>query len=160
MENIELTLSNPWKRIGAYLIDSSLVSIVVFMILFLIGKGDDLMQISQTIDIANIEQYINSFSSLFSTMFIIQTLLGIAYFGIYQAMSNGQTLGKKLLHIKIVMTNGEEFTVLVAIFRFIINTILLNMCGPLGIIPFFTANKQGLHDLVVKTVVVDESEQE
>ena len=132
MENIELTLSNPWKRIGAYLIDSSLVSIVVFMILFMIGKGDDLMQISQTVDIANIEQYINSFSSLFSTMFIIQTLLGIAYFGIYQAMSNGQTLGKKLLHIKIVMTNGEEFTVLVAIFRFIVNSILLNMCGPLG----------------------------
>ena len=62
MENIELTLSNPWKRIGAYLIDSSLVSIVVFMILFMIGKGDDLMQISQTVDIANIEQYINSFS--------------------------------------------------------------------------------------------------
>lgn len=100
MEYEELTLSNPWKRIGAYLIDSSLVSIVVFIVLFLIGKGDDLMQISQTIDIANIEQYLNSFSSLFSTMFIIQTLLGILYFGFYQAMSNGQTLGKNYYILK------------------------------------------------------------
>lgn len=159
MEYEELTLSNPWKRIGAYLIDSSLVSIMVFIVLFLIGKGDELMQISNAADLANLEQYLNSFSSLFSTIFIIQTLLGIVYFGFYQAMSNGQTLGKKLLHIKIVMTNGEEFTSLIAIFRFIINSILLNVCGPLGIIPFFTAHKQGLHDLIVKTVVVDESEQ-
>ena len=71
-------------------------------------------------------------------------------------MSNGATLGKKLFHIRIVCIDGSEFTFLNSIFRYIVNAISMQLCFLLAIVMFFTTYKQALHDMAVKTVVVNE----
>jgi len=156
MEFEEYSICNPWRRVGAYFIDSFIVSILALIITFISGNGSELMQLGNTYDIADLEALILSFSSLFTKLFIIQIMLGILYYGVFQGISNGQTLGKKLLSIKIIMVDGSTFTSLKSTLRFIINSILLNTCAPLGFIVFFTRYKQGIHDMIVKTVVIDE----
>jgi uncharacterized RDD family membrane protein YckC len=93
---------------------------------------------------------------IIQTLTFIQLIIGILYFGIFQAMSNGATLGKKLLHIRIVCLDGSEFSFVNSIFRYLVNAISMQLCFVLGITMFFTTYKQALHDLAVKTVVVNE----
>lgn len=67
---------------------------------------------------------------------------------------NGQTIGKKIVNIKVVDTNYKEIKIEKAILRYlgyILSTILL-LIG-YSIIPF-RKDKQALHDLIAKTYVI------
>ena len=155
MEGTEYTIANPGKRILAYIVDSIFMSIASIIILFLIGQGDGLNDMA-TFSGDDIEQIIAKVVPIVSTLTFIQLILGVFYFGIFQAMSNGATMGKKLLHIRIVCMDGSEFSNINSIFRYLVNTILMQLCFVLAIVMFFTTYKQALHDLAVKTVVVNE----
>jgi uncharacterized RDD family membrane protein YckC len=155
MEGTEYTIANPGKRILAYIVDSIFMSIASIITLFLIGQGDGLSDIA-TYSGGDIELIIGKMMPIIQTLTFIQLIIGILYFGIFQAMSNGATLGKKLLHIRIVCLDGSEFSFVNSIFRYLVNAISMQLCFVLGIIMFFTTYKQALHDLAVKTVVVNE----
>jgi len=155
MEGVEYTIAHPGKRILAYIVDSIFMSIASIIILFLIGEGDGLRVIA-TYSGGDIEQIIDKVLPIAQTLTFIQWVLGIFYFGIFQSMSNGATLGKKLLHIRIVCIDGSSFSFVNSIFRYIVNAISMQLCFVLAIVMFFTTYKQALHDLAVKTVVVNE----
>jgi uncharacterized RDD family membrane protein YckC len=155
MEGTEYTIANPGKRILAYIVDSIFMSIASIITLFLIGQGEGLSNIA-TYSGGDIELIIGKMMPIIQTLTFIQLIIGILYFGIFQAMSNGATLGKKLLHIRIVCLDGSEFSFVNSIFRYLVNAISMQLCFVLGIIMFFTTYKQALHDLAVKTVVVNE----
>lgn len=155
MEGTEYTIANPGKRILAYIVDSIFMSIASIIILFLIGQGDTLNAIA-SFSGGDIEQIIEKVVPIAQTLTFIQLILGLLYFGIFQAMSNGATMGKKLLHIRIVCMDGSEFSFINSIFRYIVNTISIQLCFVIAIVMFFTTYKQALHDLAVKTVVVNE----
>jgi len=155
MEGVEYTIAHPGKRILAYIVDSIFMSIASIIILFLIGEGDGLRVIA-TYSGGDIEQIIDKVLPIAQTLTFIQWVLGIFYFGIFQSMSNGATLGKKLLHIRIVSIDGSAFSFINSIFRYIVNAISMQLCFVLAIVMFFTTYKQALHDLAVKTVVVNE----
>ncbi len=155
MEGTEYTIANPGKRILAYIVDSIFMSIASIITLFLIGQGEGLSDIA-TYSGGDIELIIGKMMPIIQTLTFIQLIIGILYFGIFQAMSNGATLGKKLLHIRIVCLDGSEFSFVNSIFRYLVNAISMQLCFVLGIIMFFTTYKQALHDLAVKTVVVNE----
>jgi len=155
MEGTEYTIASPGKRILAYIVDSMFMSIASIIILFLIGQGDGLNAIANNFS-GDIEQIIAKMVPVASTLTFIQLILGVFYFGIFQAMSNGATMGKKLLHIRIVCMDGSEFSIINSIFRYLVNTISMQLCFILAIVMFFTTYKQELHDLAVKTVVVNE----
>ena len=155
MEGVEYTIASPGKRILAYIVDSLFMSIASIIILFGIGQGDGLSAIAEYSG-GDIEQIVEKIVPIVQTLTVIQLILGIVYFGVFQAMSNGATLGKKLFHIRIVCMDGSEFTFLNAIFRYIVNAISMQLCFLLAIVMFFTTYKQALHDMAVKTVVVNE----
>ena len=155
MEGVEYTIANPGKRILAYIVDSIFMSILSIIILFAIGEGSGLMAIADYSG-GDIEVIMDKILPTVQLLTGIQLAIGIVYFGVFQAMSNGATLGKKLLHIRIVCIDGSEFSVLNSILRYIVNAISMQLCFVLAFVMFFTTYKQALHDLLVKTTVVDE----
>lgn len=155
MEGVEYTIANPGKRILAYIVDSIFMSILSIIILFAIGQGSGLMAIAEYSG-GDIEVIMDKILPTVQLLTGIQLAIGIVYFGVFQAMSNGATLGKKLLHIRIVCIDGSEFSILNSILRYIVNAISMQLCFILAFVMFFTTYKQALHDLLVKTTVVDE----
>lgn len=155
MEGVEYTIANPGKRILAYIVDSIFMSILSIIILFAIGQGSGLMAIAEYSG-GDVEVIMSKILPTVQLLTGIQLAIGIVYFGVFQAMSNGATLGKKLLHIRIVCIDGSEFSILNSILRYIVNAISMQLCFILAFVMFFTTYKQALHDLLVKTTVVDE----
>lgn len=187
------------KRIVAYIIDFFIVSIVANTIVTLTGLNS-----GQTIDYDHYINLVNDYnekkvtdqeyeqgmiefnyelskSSVITNATTI--VLIIAYFGIYQVIAKGQTIGKKLLKIKVVQNDDSKLTYLSAIIRTIILTnvilIIMNMVsvylmnadqfnnfsygismvqGAIEIIIFIMVilrqDGRGLHDFLAKTKVV------
>ncbi|MFM8840163.1 MAG: RDD family protein [bacterium] len=155
MEGIEYTIASPLKRVLAYIIDSMFMSIASIIILFVIGQGDGLSAIAEYSG-GDVNQIVEKILPVVQILTGIQLFVGILYFGVFQALSNGASLGKKLLHIRIVCIDGSEFSVINGVLRYVVNAISMQLCFLLGLVMFFTTYKQALHDLVVKTTVVDE----
>jgi len=69
--------------------------------------------------------------------------------------SNGQTIGKKMMKIRIVKEDGTPIGYGDAILRNIIGYIISGALCYLGFIwALFDARKQGFHDKIFKTLVV------
>ncbi|MFH1256800.1 MAG: RDD family protein [Candidatus Diapherotrites archaeon] len=88
-------------------------------------------------------------------LFYFWYLAGIAYF--ITANKKGQSIGKKLLKIKVVNSEGEQLSWIRAIFRWFFSniSIMLFFLGDLLIL--FDKNKQGLHDKIVGSYVIQEA---
>jgi len=155
MEGIQYTIANPWKRVLAYFVDSMFMSIMAIILLFAIGEGDGLASIAEYSG-GDIDIILEKIMPTVQILTGLQLVLGILYYGVFQSLSNGGTLGKKLLHIRIVCIDGSEFSIPSSILRYIVNTITMQLCFLLAVVLFFTTYRQALHDLLVKTIVVDE----
>lgn len=150
-----------WRRIGALVIDS--------LILGVVGLALSLV-----------------FESLFVQMGgwgrLVGFVIALAYFGVMNSsVANGQTLGKKLLHIRVVNSSNNTIGLLRSFARYTIlalpislngamitnDALLSNMIYPLSIVIFgglfstiylYVFNRitrQSLHDLIVGTYVVN-----
>jgi uncharacterized RDD family membrane protein YckC len=87
----------------------------------------------------------------------LQILLGLVYYIYFWSNSSpwpGQTIGSKLLNIRVIRTDGSDLTISQALIRyigFVISTLVLLI----GLIwAAFDANKQGWHDKIADTYVV------
>ncbi len=97
----------------------------------------------------------------FITLFV--ALLYLVPFG----MRTGQTFGKKLLQVRVVMINGAPITARGALLRYglpvFVALLLSPILGPVGYVAVLfgvltwprNANYQGLHDRLAHTIVVD-----
>jgi uncharacterized RDD family membrane protein YckC len=85
----------------------------------------------------------------------VTTLLGLGYYlYFWSAYGHGQTLGNRVLSIRVVKTDGSELTLIDAFIRYV-GLILSFICLFIGVIwVAFDANKQGWHDKIAKTYVV------
>ena len=85
----------------------------------------------------------------------INTLIGILYFCYFwSAQGGGQTLGMRVLNIKVVRTDGSSLTILQAFIRYI-GLIVSIACLFIGVIwAAFDANRQGWHDKIAGTYVI------
>jgi len=188
------------ERLGAYIIDILIVS----LLLGLIGYGlpnntddinDSLVLLEEqymndeiTMDVYLEESYeliyeLQDESKLSS---FIGVALTVAYFVVFQALYNGQTLGKKLLKLRVVDCDSKQnigivrmlirslFTL--SIFSSVLNLILLLFMSKetyiatymiiflieyvfiiiAVILILYRKDKRGLHDLMAKTCVVKE----
>jgi uncharacterized RDD family membrane protein YckC len=87
----------------------------------------------------------------------LQTILGAIYY-IYFWSSNspwpGQTIGNKLLNIRVIRTDGSNLTLVQALIRYVglIISIIVLFIGVIW--AAFDPNKQGWHDKIADTYVV------
>lgn len=80
-------------------------------------------------------------------------LVTTLYFGILQGQT-GHTLGKSMLGLKVIRTNGEPISIGRGIGRHFA-TIMSGMIFGIGfLMAAWTQNKQALHDIIADTVVV------
>ena len=85
----------------------------------------------------------------------LSTLIGLAYFVYFwSSYGHGQTLGNRVLNIRVVKTDGAELTIVDALIRYVglIISCIVIFLGVLWVA--FDPNKQGWHDKIASTYVV------
>ncbi len=87
----------------------------------------------------------------------IQTLLGIIYFTYFWSASSpwpGQTVGDKLLSLRVIRTDGSDLTIVQALIRYVglFISFIVIFIGVIWVA--FDPNKQGWHDKIAGTYVI------
>ena len=194
--------SRALKRIGAYLIDAFIFAAII-TIISMFFNSNNLTNLNQEYSTLN-ESFLNSeittsvyynrvatiSQSIDKECFllnIINCLLLVGYFVLIPLYKNGQTIGKKILKIKIVRDDFDDLTANDLIVRNIIVNGLLNTLISFCLVflmssfPYFVTisilgfiqvslvivstfmiiyrkDKKGLQDLITHTHVIDEGE--
>jgi uncharacterized RDD family membrane protein YckC len=123
--------SSFWPRLSAYIIDS----IILFLIITLLGK----LFVLSTL-----------------TMYIVSPFIGWIYYSLFFASSWQATLGYKLNSLKVATLHTKRITFIHASLRYAYSLISA-LCILLNISFFFTKRRQAFHDLLAKTIVIDNS---
>lgn len=132
MEKVKLI-----KRFGAYVIDAIFVLLVISLvsnIRFINPKYDKYMEtynkyIELSTDYINQDikedEYVKEANTLYYDMTkyslpnnIASIAIILLYFGVFQKFNKGQTIGKKLMKIKLVSNNDKELTLIQVILRY------------------------------------------
>ena len=189
------------ERFFAYVVDIVIITIIVTMLAypFTANKTDDIEKISNemtellqkyTDDEVSMDTYVIEYSTLSYQLdkyqgatVLIGIFIYILYFMVFQFYNKGQTIGKKLLKIKVKSIDSELTMNQVIIRALLIDSILASMVqivvlsfvsdansyfyinGIFMIIDFifvvisalmimFSKNRRGLHDYITKTEVV------
>lgn len=127
-----------WKRVLAYIID--FIPLIIISFVLAIGSGQDLLATDS--------------DPSFGISDLLGLVIGIAYFAGFESSSWQATPGKRALGLIVVDTNGRRITLGKAVGRYFAK-ILSGLILLIGFIMIaFTERKQGLHDLIVGTLVV------
>lgn len=190
-----------FERIGSYLIDTIIVSFIFSLICLGFGNyTSDTEKRMQELDEQLIEEtitpeeYLDEYKDVlydYQKENVLQSgisvALTIAYFVVFQYMNKGQTIGKKLLNIRVVdKDTNEPISILKGLLRSLIVFSILSgiLCilflyilgkrtyfiiygSLLGIEGIFTlttiffvlyrTDHRGLHDMIANTAVIKES---
>jgi len=151
----DLTLATIQSRSMAILIDF----IIIFIIFFLIGKITDWIDLGITniklVNIFHIEIETKDMSE--TKILLFKTLLGfvpIIYFALTTYFTNGQSIGKKILGIKIVSIYHSRIGLWHCIERslgYVASTLEL-LIGFYQV--FWNPNRMTLHDRIAETIVI------
>ena len=187
------------QRVLAFLIDLLLLSIICSLITMFVPVNDTATKLYEEQNrvlegyvegSVSMEEYVNQMVDLgydisrqTVIVSIVTIVISLLYYVVYPCYNNGQTLGKKLMKIKIKKTNDTELSMNDLLIRSMINnSILVNIINVIlvlflsknlylstsSLVSFiqylvliislimiaFTKNAQGLHDKVCKTEVV------
>lgn len=150
----EADLASRWARLGAAILDSVIMALIVMPVAFSLGVFESLME--------NPEAGAAGLSAQYT---VTMALLGTAAFFVvngYLLATSGQTVGKKLVGIKIVSMEGSllGFAKLIGLRYLPIWVVTyLPMLG--GLLPLvdavfiFRSDKRCIHDLIAGTQVVN-----
>ena len=188
------------KRAGAFILDAFIFSLIFGIFMMIIPESTNVTNLngelsslsesflSKEISISvYFNQYAGLIHSLDKELFLsnlFNFMLMIGYFVILPFYYNGQTLGKKILKIKVIKDDGQLTMNDLLMRNIIINGLLFSLIGfaiifitgdityftiisILGIIEFllviisifmilYRHDKKGLHDLWCKTSVIEE----
>lgn len=131
------------QRLVAYLIDAFIITMAISMIASLFVNSDSIQKINnELVDLINRLQnndvsyltYIKEVSVLELELAkqngittIVTLFVEILYFVVFQIYNSGQTIGKKIMKIKVISNNGELTMNQMIVRSLLINSVLLNM---------------------------------
>jgi uncharacterized RDD family membrane protein YckC len=121
-----------WIRVLAFIIDSIIVGVVNVLVAAILNQST-------------------------SGRTGIQTLLGIIYFTYFWSASSpwpGQTVGDKLLSLRVIRTDGSDLSIVQAFIRYVglVISFIVIFIGVIWVA--FDPNKQGWADKIAGTYVV------
>ena len=143
-----------WRRLVAYLIDSTIITIVFFvlfmiaMMAFLFGSmsGNSSEWLADLMDPTRA-------SSILIFTWIFYAAMTIAYFTYFHG-TTGRTPGKMLLGLQVLSTDGTSISFGVAFLR-VVGYLVSGAFFNIGFIwAAFDKRKQGWHDKIADTVVI------
>ena len=144
MTEIKKSYGGFWKRVIAYLIDAFIIAFPVTMIFGTV--------IPQTMMTENIQVT----SVAVSMPQVIMLVASWVYFAGLESSAWQATIGKKMLGMKVTDTSGERIDFIKATIRYFAK-ILSSFILMIGFIMVaFTAKKQGLHDFIAGTTVINQ----
>ncbi|MDR0291600.1 MAG: RDD family protein [Elusimicrobium sp.] len=144
-----MTYAAFWKRLLAFIIDTVVVNICSYILGFCVGlvigiagamggiTQDTLLRIAQ------------------AAGFAAGACVFLFYYSLFESSAKQATLGKMALGVKVIDVYGNRLTFGKAFLRTICKFISLLPLGLGCLIALFTQKKQALHDLLVKTLVVN-----
>ncbi len=148
-----LELAERVVRLGAYLLDAAVIAIPAILIAVLVPAMAGATSDGDT-------PGLGAGGTIVLTVFGLYAL-GVVVLNLIWLHRHGQTIGKRLLKVRIVRTNGERCSLLRIIFARYVPV------GLLGAIPFigwlfsladplliFREDRRCLHDLIADTMVV------
>lgn len=155
--------ANPGKRLVAYIIDAVILGVVfgvIAMILVLPTIGSIAGAASEDMSDSESLSAIGTIVGSMGLLFVLSAVGGFLYFTLQESSKFQGTLGKRAMKIYVTDMKGHRLTFGGAAVRFlgrIVNGFTMSI-GYLIII--FTEKKQGLHDMIASTLVLDgETEQ-
>jgi len=141
-------------RLAAYLIDGVLVSVVIWILAFiLIGSSFMTMAVDVENDQVSEEQMMALAGSM-GLLAVISIVITWLYFAIMESSKNQATVGKMVLGLKVTNLNGDPIGFGQATGRYF-GKIISALIMYIGFIMIaFTEKKQGLHDMIAATLVL------
>ncbi len=141
-----------WRRLWAYMVDKFILYLIS-LILFLIGLiamglgGVSPWSIVMTGDLPR-------GMGLFMALYLMTALLMDMVYYIWFHGTVGQTLGKRLLGLRVIRISGEKMTLGIAFLRWV-GSLVSGIFFFLGFLWIaFDGRKQGWHDKIAATLVV------
>lgn len=144
-----------WKRVAAYLIDAfalGIVTQIVQLVLMMLFFGMNMGTLT-----SNPESMFSGATGILFVLaiYIIPLAMGAAYYAAFHASSKQATLGKMAVGIKVVRTDGTRISMGRGVGRYF-GFMLSSLIMGIGLLmAAFTERKQGLHDMICDTLVVD-----
>ena len=152
------TLAGWWSRVGAALIDGIIISIGAVLILAIFGSVFSVGFFAS--DEAGIVSF---FVGMFLAAISI-SIVALIYAPVFMARTNGQTLGRMAVGIRVVRNHGEPMTFGFALLREVVVKALLfgivsaftfGLASLADVLwPLFDDENRALHDFIVDTRVV------
>ena len=141
-----------WQRLPAFIIDNIILQILAEIIISPLKSNLDINETT----FASIEDIIQNFETFITYgLFSIAVHISIScfYFTLFHG-STGQTIGKKMMGVKVVPSTGGMMNYRKAFIRYLgyIISVIPFFLGFLWIA--FDKNKQGWHDKIAGTYVV------
>lgn len=124
-----MTQANPFRRLAALLIDTSICILLYVILKYAFELGS-------------------------SRLFVLYILLGWALFAIPTASRYGGSLGTWLMGMGVTDCNGQRVFIVRASCRALFSLLSLGLFGMGYALMFFTTRRQTLHDLFTNTLVV------
>lgn len=147
--------AKPLNRVAAYIVDFLITGITILVVyficsfdfIFLFKKGILNMDFNTAIH--------------FYRVTVVNALLICSYFTLVPYILDGQTLGKKIFRIKVVMVDGSKITFASLFVREILGKLLLNFINIFlanlasFVLMLYREDKRAIGDIFAKTMVVD-----
>ncbi|MEO6519690.1 MAG: RDD family protein [Pseudoxanthomonas sp.] len=145
----EVVYAGFWKRVAAYVVDGLVVGIAGAVVGGVIGAVLGALLLSGSSDFGSGFLVIQLLSNL------ISIALAAAYYAGFHASTSQATLGKMAVGIKVVRSDGSRISVARGVGRYFATFLSSVILGIGFLMAAFTERKQGLHDMLCDTLVVD-----
>ena len=137
------------QRFGAFMLDQIIMMVAILPIAYV-----SLVLLSSTDGSINQESIMRSWSITLAASVLIQSV----YYAYFLTRREGQTIGKKMMNVRVIKRDGSALSIWDAILRSIIGYTLVILAFGIGFAwAAFDKQGQGWHDMIADTIVVEAS---